>query len=187
MQRAEGQGLLELGRPCHQLAVLVDRQAVAVEEELVLAADGVAEQHRHQVVPGPLDQHALALEALAQVVGRGREVHDHFGAGEGLVGCGRAGLPDVLADREPHGHAVQLEGCGLGPGLEVPLLVEDAVVRQVHLAVDGGHLAVGEHRGGVVDIVRTLREPHHGDDFPRLAGELLQRSADRPEEMGLQE
>ena len=36
-------------------------------------------------------------------------------------------------------------------GAEVALLVEDAVVGQVVLAVDLAHGAVGEHRGGVVD------------------------------------
>ena len=46
----------------------------------------------------------------------------------------------------------------LGARLEVALLVEDAVVRQVHLAVDGHDAAVGEHRGGVVDVLGLLRD-----------------------------
>ena len=164
---AERERLLELRRARDDLAVLVDRHAVAVEDELVLAADHVAEQHRGEVVARALDEHPLALGALARVVGRGREVHDHLGAGERLGGGGRPGLPDVLADREADGHAVQLEAGRRIARLEVALLVEHPVVGQVHLAVDRRHLAVGEHGGGVVDVVGALREPDQRDDPAR--------------------
>ena len=52
------------------------------------------------------------------------------------VMAGGPGLPDVLADGEADRHAVQLDDAASAPRLEVALLVEDAVVRQVHLAVD---------------------------------------------------
>ena len=131
---------------------------------------------------------ARARAPLPAVVGRRREVHDHLGAGEGLVGGGRPGLPDVLADREPDRHAVQLEGRRLGPRLEVALLVEDAVVRQVHLAVDRRDLPVGEHRRGVVDVVGPLGEADEGDDAPARSRRAPRSAARRrAEEVGLQQ
>ena len=67
----------------------------------------VAEQDRRQVVARALDEHPLALRALAGVVGRGRQVHDHLRAGQRLGGGRRPRLPDVLADREPDRDAVR--------------------------------------------------------------------------------
>ncbi len=50
VDRAQGERLLELGCARHHAALLVDGHAVAVEDQLVLAADGVAEQDRRLVV-----------------------------------------------------------------------------------------------------------------------------------------
>ena len=61
--------------------------------------------------------------------------------------------------------------------LEVAQLVEDAVVGQVDLAVDGLHAAVGEHRGGVVDVVGALGEADERDDALRVGGDPLDRRA----------
>ena len=182
VDRADGERLLELRRPRQDLAVLVDSEAVAVEDELVLAAHGVHEYHGGEVVDRTLDQHALAPGAHAAPIRRGRQVDDHLGARERL-GHGRGtGLPDVLADAEPDRHAVQLDDRGLGARLEVALLVEDAVVRQVHLAVGGHHAAIGEDRGGVVDVLGLLRVAHHGGDPLGLAPELLQGGVGRVQE-----
>ena len=97
--------------------------------------------------------------------------------------AGGPGLPDVLADGEPDADAVDLDQRRLGAGLEVALLVEDAVVRQVHLAVDGRDRAVGEHGGGVVDVVGALGEADERDDPLRRGGELLERRAGGVEEV----
>ena len=59
------------GARASTVAVGVDGQAVAVEDELVLAAHGVHEHDRGQVVHGALDEHPLALRALVRG-GRGR-------------------------------------------------------------------------------------------------------------------
>ena len=55
---------------------------------------------------------------------------------------------------------------GRSAGLEVALLVEDAVVGQEHLAVDALDLAVGEHREAVVDVLRVLGEADQRDHVP---------------------
>ena len=166
---------------------MVDQQRVAVEDQLVLAADEVAERDGGQVVAGALDQHPLALDALARVVrGRGR-VEDQHRAGERLVGGRRAGRPDVLADRQAEARAAEVEHRAALADLEVALLVEHAVVREHGLAVDGLELAVGEHRERVVDVVGALREADERDDPLGLARQLVDRLADGVEEVLLQQ
>ena len=54
---AEEELLLELGGAGQHLAAGVDHEAVAVEYELVLAADGVAEGEMRPVGPRPFDEH----------------------------------------------------------------------------------------------------------------------------------
>ena len=93
---ADDQLLLELRAARHQLAVLVDHEAVAVEHQLVLAADEIAEDDVGEVVAGPLDEHPLALAALVDVVGRSGDVDDHLCARERLVA-----RPAVRAPRCP--------------------------------------------------------------------------------------
>src|SRR5205807_10446321 len=102
---ADDQRLLELGRPGHHVTVLVDDDAAAVEDQLVLAADQVAEDDGREVVARALHEHLLALERLAGVVGGGGEVDDDLGPRERLGRRRRARLPDVLADGQPKGDA----------------------------------------------------------------------------------
>ncbi len=57
----------------------------------------------------------------------------------GLLGGGGPGPPQVLAHRQPDGLPAHLDHRARVPRREVALLVEDAVVGQVHLAVDRAH------------------------------------------------
>ena len=109
VDRAEREALLELGAAGQDAAVLVDGDAVSVEDQLVLAADGVHEHDGGEVVDRPLDEHPLAAVPVADAVGRGRQVHDHLRAGQRLGHRGRPRLPDVLADGDPDRDPVQLE------------------------------------------------------------------------------
>jgi hypothetical protein len=125
---AHDQFLDKLPPACDELAVLVDHEAVAVEDELVLSAYQVAEDHIGEVVTGALDEHSLAFRALLDVIRRRGDVDDHLGSGEGLIGGRRSRLPDVLADREPDGRSVDTEhGSGIAH-LKVALLVEHPIV-----------------------------------------------------------
>ena len=54
-----------------------------------------------------------------------------------------------------------------GSGTEVAMLVEHSVVGQMHLAVDRVHVPVGEHGGGVVDVLGALREADDRDHTVR--------------------
>ena len=130
------------------LALVVDHDRVAVEDQLVLPADRVAERDEARVVARADAQHLLALAVLADVERRRRDVRDQLRAGEREVGRRRPGLPDVLADRRPDEHLAEAEQEQVAAGREVAVLVEDAVVRQEALAVDarGSRRARGRSR-----------------------------------------
>ena len=98
-----------------------------------------------------------------------------------------ARLPDVLADRQPDRDAVDLDDRGAGAALEVADLVEDAVVRQVDLAVVRLHRSVGEDRGGVVDVQAALGVADDRDDAGRVLRDALDRRARVGEEVLLQQ
>ena len=70
---------------------------------------------------------------------------------------------------------------------EVAVLVEDAVVRQVALAVDAPHLAVGEHEARVVEVgVEVRRADERGDPVRRLR-DLVDRPPRRADEAGAEQ
>src|SRR5207253_3228778 len=122
-----------------------------------------------------LRDHLLALAALAGLVRRGGEVQDDSRARQRLLGERRAGLPDVLADREPYGNAVHVDRRRARAALEVADLVEDSVVGQVDLAVDRLHRAFGTHRGGVVDVDAALGEADDRDEPRGVGRDALER------------
>ena len=121
------------------------------------------------------------------MVRRRGQVHDHARAGERLVGERRAGLPDVLADRQADGDAVDRDRRAALARLEVAQLVEDAVVGQVQLAVAGLDRAVGEDRRRVVDVLGPLGIADDGDDPVRLLAKALEGGARVGEEVLLEQ
>ena len=125
--------------------------------------------------------------ALAGVVRRRVDRHHQLGPRQGLPRRRAGRIPDVLADvdgeaRLPHG-----EDGRLGAGLEVTVLVEHAVVRQVLLVIDAGPAAVVQDRGRVEDVVALVDEAHHGGEAAGGAGDLGQRAQVRLDERRLEE
>ena len=175
--------LLEPGGPREHLALVVEHDRVPVEDQLVLSADRVAERDEARVVARAHLQHLLALAVLADVERRRRDVRDQLRAREREVGRRRAGLPDVLADRRPDEHVAEAQQEEVVARREVAVFVEDAVVRQVALAVDAAHLAVREHEAGVEEVgVEVRRADERGDAVRRLRDlvDRAPRGADEP-------
>jgi hypothetical protein len=82
---------------------------------------------------------------------RGRRgVDDEAGARGDLLALGGPRHPDVLADRQADRDAVDLDQRRAVSRLEVAALVEDPVVGELDLAVDGGDLAPRQHGQRVV-------------------------------------
>ena len=91
--------LLEAGRAREHRSLVVDHERVAVEDQLVLPADGVAERDVRRRVARARAEHLLALAVAQQMERRRGDVHDQLRAGEREIGGGRPRLPHVLADR----------------------------------------------------------------------------------------
>ena len=84
----------------------------------------------------------LPVISFAEVVGRGADIDDDLSTGISL-GCGRPGLvPDVFADIDAHTDTRYYVHRALLSSLEVAVLVEDAVVGQIHLVVDADQLSI---------------------------------------------
>ena len=152
------------GRPRQRVALGVDDEAVAVEDQLVLASDQVAEGERGPVGLGALGDHLLALGRLAAGVGRARGVEDQLA--RRTPPRPRPAGPAPRCPRRSSGRPGRRSTSiviGRASRLEVAPLVEDRVVGQVDLPVDGVDGAVAHHgqrvRGG--PPVGRVRAPDH--------------------------
>ncbi len=167
--------LLEGFRAREQTALAVEDHAAAVEDQLILPADEIHVGDDAAGVGGARGKHTLARGLLAHVEGGGAEVEQHLGAGICLDRRRAAGIPDILADVDADDHAVDHEDRRALAGLEVAVLVEDAIGRQEALAVDALELAVTQHGRGIVEVGRAVDEADdEGEAGPlgRGVGEL---------------
>jgi hypothetical protein len=164
------------------VALLVEDERVAVEDQLVLPSDGVAESDEARVVAGAGGEHLPALAIPADVERRSGDVGQQLRPGQRQVGGGRARLPHVLADGRPDQRAAELEEQAVARGREVAVFVEDPVVRQEPLAVDGLHLAAGADGAGVVEVAVEVGEVDERDGVVRGAGDRVQRLVCRAHE-----
>ena len=179
----------ELRAAGEQVALGVEGERAAVEDELVLAADLVDVDQRRVGVGGAGGQHPLAVGRLAAVVRRGVDVDRQLGAAVGLHGERTVGAPHVLADADADLDAadlVQLERIGLVAGREVAGLVEDGVVGQETLAVGADDLAAGADGGGVEQVAVLVDVADDGGAVARAGGELGQRGLVVGDEAGLE-
>ena len=85
--------LFEAGRPRQHRPFIVDDAGVPVEDQLVLASDGVAERDEAEIVARASDEHLFALAVSADIERRGGDVHEELCAGEREIRCRGAGLP----------------------------------------------------------------------------------------------
>ena len=152
----------ERGQAGDELAGGVAHEAAAVEDEFVVAADGVDVGDRAAERLGGVDDEFLTKVFLVVVPRAGRHVQHQvaFLRGELLerhlaavepAGADHRVRPDVLADRDADPHAVIHDDGGRGGGLEVAVLVKDVVGGQEALAGGGGNLAPVAEGGGVVE------------------------------------
>src|ERR1022692_1640604 len=94
-------------------------------------------------------------------------------------------MPEVLADEDarppamlgavPKRHVERAESI---PGSQVPLLVEEAVGREVHLAVDVDDLATADVQRGVVEPMLTALENQAGHDVDAALSRCIAKRVD---------
>lgn len=180
------------------LALPVDHDRVAVEDQLVLAADHREVRGRAAGLTGPLADQFQPGVVLVPLVRRGVDRQQQPGPGGARGRDAAAVLPQVLADREGDVDAVHPYDRHRVARHEVPELVEDAVVRQVVLGEVQRDPAAVQHRGGVargpgrlaVALRRELRAVEIADedrDLPEAlrveaGGERAQRGTRRLDE-----
>jgi hypothetical protein len=180
--------LAELGQARHDVAVVVDDERGAVEDQLVLPADLVHVGDVAVRVLGARRDHALALDLSALEVRRAVRDGDELGTSRGLGRDGSVGTPHVLAHRDPDLDARDLEQLQrVVAGGEVPLLVEDRVVGQEALVVRPHDLSHGADRGGVVQVPSRVHEADHRGAPPGVGGDLRERFPVRGDEAGLED
>ena len=101
--------------------------------------------------------------------------------------AGGPGLPDVLADRGPDQALADAEQDQIAAGLEVPILVEDSVVRQEALVVEGLDLSVRTHRAGVVEVALEVRRADEAGDSLGLGCDQREAALGRAEKAGTEQ
>src|SRR5438132_11676980 len=133
------------------LAARVEDDAVAVEDQLVLAADGVDVGDVGTVVDGAPAHHLLTRAPLALVIRRAVDVDEQLDAVLRLPCHGSGWIPAVLADRDADADPRLLEDRAPVSDREVTLLIENPVVGQEDLVVYALHHSVADECGGVED------------------------------------
>jgi hypothetical protein len=104
--------LLELSGASDNVAIRVEDGGAAVEDELVLAADKIAENDVASVVRGPDTEHPLPGSALETVIRGGGDVQEDACPSNGLLARGTTRVPDILADAQAHESGAKLEERG---------------------------------------------------------------------------
>ena len=154
-----------------------DDHASAIEDELVLAADGVDVDEPSTGLECAVARYPDAFPRLATVIRRAVDVEDDRGFSRGVRVERRAGSPRVLAHRQSELGAGEAHRTFGGTGNERSLLVEHAVVRELDLVVPRDDLAVRYERGRVVDpLVGPIDEARDDGAAARgLLREVLER------------
>ena len=168
-------------------SIRIEDHAVAVEDELILAPDGVDPGDVGAIARGAFSDHRLARAALAVVIRRPVDVDEDVRPVVRLPGHRTGREPAVLTHRQADSHAVPLDDRAAVAGLEVPLLIEHAVVRQKDLVVDSFDLAVVQEGGGVEDGPILVDESHDRRDACRRLRDNLQLSEVVADERRLQD
>ena len=168
---------LPRGQLYREPASAIEREGAAVEDKLVLAANLIDVEHRKAGFHDARDGDVFALCPLFEREWRAIGHNEEFGAALGEAFGDRIG-PDVFANGQAEPDAVEAHRPWHRAGGEVPLLVENAVVRQIGLIAQRLHLAARKQRHGVVDfaVFAPWRAHDHGRGaLFRDLGEAAQR------------
>ena len=156
------------------------RERVAVENQLVVAADRVAIKKWHAVASGLPPDHLSPQSRLSDLKRRRAQVHDGRRSRRHEVVDRIARVeppgevfrsPDILANRHPDPVAADLDRHRSRPRLKIPRLVENIVGRQEGLENFPHRPVLFEHGGGVEKRPPVPRgiHVHATDEEGRLA------------------
>ena len=160
----------------------VEGQARAVEEQLVVATDGVAIDERSADLRDEAGEHLHAEPIFAEVPGRSGDVEKNLRASLDELTRGvaqvaalvpkRFVVPDILADRQADFASVEIDGGVFLSRLKIAVLVEDIVGREQHLRAGREDFPMLQKRHGIGRLASGLAfvAAHVADEQARLAG-----------------
>ena len=108
---------MKAGRAHRDLAAGIHHERIAVEDQLVLAAEQIDENHGNAGFGHAPADFDLALNLLVDLVGGGVDHQQYLGAGTARLTRGLR-LPDVLAHRIPALIPFSSTTVGLVPGVK---------------------------------------------------------------------
>ncbi len=152
-------------------ALRIHHHRATVEYQFILSTDKVDIDHRDTRFAATLLEHMFALPALAGMEGRSIEVDEQTGAGCGRL-RGRPRHPDIFADGDPDGDAVDIHHTGAITWREIALFIKDAVIGQLLFPVTGDDLPVTDDGSRVVQL--PLATQRVSDDRRHLSDVLFQ-------------
>src|SRR5262245_47542941 len=179
----DDQVLLEQFAAGDDAPALADDQALAVEDQFVLAAHQIHVCERDGVVFGARGQHPLAVAPFAGVVGRSRDVDDQLRPGERLDLRRTARIPDVFADVHADQRVAVREDRRRPPRVEITVLVEDAVIRKEVFVVDAFQPSVANHGRRIVNVDRPVHEADDRNYAGRRGDDSIQSLQVRGDEL----
>src|SRR6266849_827930 len=161
------------------VSVRTDHHGATPEIRAVLVADPVAvEEIRREELGVRAADGPIRLRRSQSLVGRdpppraGRRTDDHVYALE-TQDVGAREVPDVFADQDAGPAKTSLETAESITGRKIALLIEHAVGRQVHLAVEVDQFAAAEVQAGVeVAMIRLF--DHRAEDDVQLTRQAAQ-------------
>ncbi len=143
------------------VALGVEEDGVAVEDEFVVAADLVDVGDGEVPAASLVGEEFVAVVVFSEYEGGGGDVEEELGAGVGECGDGVEVVegafeeflivPEVFADGDADGDVVDGGEFDIGAGLEVAGFVEDVVGGEEGFAAASEDLAVGDDGDGVVE------------------------------------
>src|SRR3990167_107817 len=99
---------------------------------------------------------------------------------------GVPGIPYILTDVNPEDHVPKFINWCPEPRLEVPVLIENAVVREIVLAVYIHELFIMEDRSRVVDVLSAVGKTQNDGDTVGCLSHLVERFEGVVDKPGLQ-
>ena len=150
------------------IALAVDHERRAVEDELVLSTNPIDVDDGQAGFPGPR-RHDIAPQRLLPGVIRRTVGHDQYLCTRLLRGTCGSRKPDVLADDDADPDSCHLNHTGFTARREIPLFVEYRIVGQYLLAVDRADAAAARQAGRVVGLPTATGKADEGAGPSRIA------------------
>jgi hypothetical protein len=162
-------------------------EGAAVKDEFVLPAELIDINQRQASLDDPRDRHLHTLLGLVAPKRRAVWANDEFRACF-YEALDNIGLPQVLADRQAKTHTAELHRPGHGPWLEDTQLIEDTVIRQLHLVAHRADAALLYQEHAVVQfaVFSPGAADHQTRTIPDFQRERFRRLAAGDLNCGLQ-